>query len=95
MQIIVIYFYLNYFSYSIYQEIINLGSSSLADQRFDFESLNMEDGSIEQIKTMTEYQFFQLKECLGCFNFNIGNTMEEFFQSLKINKKSFVNFFFF
>ena len=93
LQIIVIYFYLNYFSYSIYQEIINLGSSSLADQRFDFESLNMEDGSIEQIKTMTEYQFFQLKECLGCFNFNIGNTMEEFFQSLKINKKSFVNFF--
>ena len=93
LQIIIIYFYLNYFSYSIYQDIINLGSSGLSDQRFDFETLNMEDGSIEQIKTMTEYQFFQLKECLNCFNFNIGNTMEEFFHSLKIDKKSFVNFF--
>ena len=94
MQIIIIYFYLNYFSYSIYQDIINLGSSSLSDQKFDFESLNMEEGSLEQIKTMTEYQFFQLKDCLNCFNFNIGNTIEEFFKSLKINKeKSYINYF--
>ena len=53
----------------------------------------MEDGSIEQIKTMTEYQYFQLKECLNCFNFNIGNNLTEFFELLKINKKSYVNYF--
>ena len=93
MQIVIIYFYLNYFSFSIYQDIINLGSSSLSEQKFDFDSLNMEEGSIEQIKTMTEYQYFQLKECLNCFNFNIGNSLPEFFQLLKIDKKSYVNYF--
>ena len=38
---------------------------------------------------MTEYQFFQLKKSLNYFNFNIGNTIEEFFDSLKKDKKSF------
>ena len=94
MQIIIIYLYLNYFSYSIYQDIINLGSSSLSDQKFDFETLNMNQGSLEQIKTMSDFQFFQLKECLACFNFNIGNTITEFFTSLKINKSiSYINYF--
>ena len=93
MQIIVIYFYLNYFSYSIYQDIINLGSSSLSDQKFDFETLNMEQGSLEQIKTMTEFEFYQFRECLSCFNFNIGNTLDEFFKLLKINKDIHINIF--
>ena len=93
VQIIIIYFYLNYFSYSIYQDIINLGSSSLSDQKFDFESLNMEEGSIEQIKTMTEYQYVQLQECLNCFNFHIGNNLTEFFKLLKINKTKYINYF--
>ena len=93
MQIIIIYFYLNYFSYSIYQDIINLGSSSLSEQKFDFESLNMEEGSIEQIRTMTEYQYAQLQECLNCFNFYIGNNLSDFFQLLKINKTKYINYF--
>ena len=93
MQIIIIYFYLHYFSYSIYQDIINLGSTSLSNERFDFESLNMEEGSIEQIKTMTDYQYFQLKECLSSFNFNIGRNLKEFFQLLKINKNTYINYF--
>ena len=93
MQIVIIYFYLHYFSYSIYQDIINLGSTSLSNEKFDFESLNMEEGSIEQIKTMTDYQYFQLKECLAGFNFNIGKNLTEFFQLLKINKNTFINYF--
>ena len=36
----------------------NLGSSSLSAQKFDFETLNMDQGSIEQIKTMSDFQFF-------------------------------------
>ena len=94
MQIIIIYFYLNYFSYSIYQDIINLGSTFLSEQKFDFETLNMNQGSIEQIKTMTEFQFYELRECLKCFNFNIGNTITDFFQTLKINRDAyFTNYF--
>ena len=92
-QIVIIYFYLNYFSYSIYQDIINLGSSSLSDQKFDFESLNMEQGSLEQIKTMTEFEFYQFKECLSCFNFHIGNNLSEFFKLLKINRNVHFNYF--
>ena len=93
IEVVFIYFYLEYFSYSIYQDIINLGSSSLSDQKFDFETLNMEQGSLEQIKTMTEFEFYQFRECLSCFNFNIGNTLDEFFKLLKINKDIHINIF--
>ena len=43
---------------------------------------------------LTDYQFFELRECLSCFNFNIGNTLTDFFNSLKINKDiSYMNYF--
>ena len=70
IQVIILYLYLNIFSYSIYQDILNLGESMISKHKIDFQSLNMEQGSIEQIKAMTEMEFLQFKECLAqrcCF----------------------------
>ena len=85
IQVIILYFYLNIFSFSIYQDILNLGESSISEQKIDFQSLNMEQGSIEQVKSMTEMEFLQYKECLSCYDFNIGNNLKDFFQLLKID----------
>ena len=85
IQVIILYFYLNIFSYSIYQDILNLGESSGSEQKIDFQSLNMEQGSIEQVKSMTEMEFLQYKECLSCYDFNIGNNLKDFFHLLKID----------
>ena len=91
IQLIILYFYLNFFSYSIYQDLINLGESSLSEQKIDFQSLNMEQASIEQIKTMTEVEFLQYKECLSCYDFNIGENLKDFFKLLKIDNSIHIN----
>ena len=85
IQAIILYLYLNIFSYSIYQDILNLGESKISEQKIDFQSLNMEQGSIEQIKAMTEMEFLQYKECLSCYDFNIGENLNDFFRLLKID----------
>ena len=91
IQIIVIYLYLNIFSYSIYQNILNLGESSVKDRKFDLSSLNLEEGSLEMIKATTEMEFLQYKECLSCYDFNIGENLDDFFELLKIDNTVIVN----
>ena len=92
IQIILIYIYMNIFSYSIYQNIVNLGESSISDDRkFDFNSLNLDEGSIHLIKSTTEVEFIQYKECLSCYDFNIGETLEDFFRLLKLDNTSLEN----
>ena len=85
IQLILLYIYMNIFSYSIYQKIQNLGEYSEADRKFDLNSLNLEEGSIQMIKSTTEMEFLKYKECLSCYNFNIGETLEDFFKLLKLD----------
>ena len=84
MQIVVIFFYLDMFSYSIYQDILNLGQKSINKDKFDFESLNLKPNTIDYVKNMDEIHFQQYSECLKCFDVNIGKDHEEFLQILKI-----------
>jgi len=37
------------------------------------------------IKSTTEMEFLKYKECLSCYNFNIGETLEDFFKLLKLD----------
>ena len=86
IQIILLYIYMNIFSYSIFQNIVNLGESSVSDDRkFDLNSLNLDQGSILLIKSTTEVEFLQYKECLSCYDFDIGETLEDFFSLLKLD----------
>lgn len=52
---------MNIFSYSIYQNLLNFGESSVLDRKFDLNSLNLEEGSIQMIKSTTEMGFLQYK----------------------------------
>ena len=87
IQLIFLYIYMNIFSYSIYQKLLNLGESSISDHKFDLSSLNLEEGSLEIIKSTTEMEFLQYKECLSCYDFNIGETLEDFFKLLKLDNR--------
>ena len=84
IQIILIFFYLDMFSYSIYQDILNLGQKTINKDKFDIESLNLKPNTIDYIKNMGEIQFQQYSECLKCFELNIGKDHNEFLRILKI-----------
>ena len=84
MQIVVIFFYLDMFSYSIYQDLLNLGETTKNKDKFNFESLNLKPSTKDNIKQMSEVQFQQYNECLKCFDMNIGKDHDEFLKILKI-----------
>ena len=84
IQIVVIFFYLDMFSYSIYQDILNLGEKSNNKDKFNYESLNLKPTTIDSIRQMSDIQFQQYNECLKCFEMNIGKNREEFMNILKI-----------
>ena len=85
LQIVVIYFYLDLFSYSIYQETLNRGETSVHGQKFDFHTLNLNQYEIDYIQKMTEVEFQEIRECLECFNFKIGKNRQEFLDILQLS----------
>ena len=86
IQIVIIFLYLDMFSYSIYQDILNLGETTMNKDKLDFESINLKPSTIDIIKQMSEVQFQQYNECLKCFDMNIGKDHEEFLNILKIKE---------
>ena len=86
VQIVLIFFYLDMFSYSIYQDILNLGEKAANKDKFNFESLNLKPSTIDSIKQMSDIQFQQYSECLKCFDMNIGKDKEELLKNLKIKE---------
>ena len=87
LQMIVIYFYLDLFSYSIYQETLNKGEKSLQGQKFDFHTLNLNEYIIDYIQRMSEAEFQEIRECLECFNFKIGKNHKEFLEILHLHEE--------
>ena len=86
-QIIVIYFYLDLFSYSIYQETLNKGEKSLQGQKFDFHTLNLNTYVIDYVQRMPEVEFQEIRECLECFDFKIGKNHKEFLNILNLKEE--------
>ena len=92
IQVIVIYIYLDYFSYSIYQNVANLGENELTKHKLKIERLNLDQRLIDEILYLSDKDFQQYKECLKCFDFNIGDNKQEFLKYLKIKDKKSVNY---
>jgi len=92
IQVIVIYIYLDYFSYSIYQNVANLGENELTKHKLKIERLNLDQRLIDEILYLSDKDFQQYKECLKCFDFNIGNNKQEFLKYLNIKEKKSVNY---
>ena len=92
IQVIVIYIYLDYFSYSVYQNVKNLGETELSQNKLKIERLNLDNRLINEIIYLSDRDFQQYKECLKCFNFNIGNNKEEFLDNLNIKNTKIMNY---
>ena len=92
IQVIFIYIYLDYFSYSIYQNVINLGENELTKHKLKIERLNLDQRLINEILYLSDKDFKQYKECLQCFDFNIGNNKQEFLKYLNIKETKNINY---
>ena len=90
--VIVIYIYFDYFSYSIYQNVMNLGENGLSKHKLRIERLNLDQRLINEIIYLTDKDFNQYKECLKCFDYNIGNNKQEFLQYLNLKDMKNVNY---
>ena len=79
VQVMVIYIYLDFFSYSIYQDVKNKGETKAAGEKFNFGSIKITPPLKRQIKNMKEKLFLQYRDCLMYnFNLDIGENLEEF-----------------
>jgi hypothetical protein len=86
VQIMVIYIYLDFFSYSIYQDTKNRGEKGTMD-KFNFGSIKLEPYMKNQILYMDIDRFNQYRDCLrNNFYLDIGETREDLCKKLVINK---------
>ena len=87
IQIIVIYIYLEYFSFSIYQDVMNKGEKKAANSKFDFGAVKLHYFLRNEVKQMDKELFNQYKECLMNFNLDIGNNLDEMLKKFSIEKE--------
>ena len=86
LQIIIIFFYLDMFSYAVFQDVPNKGESPIKELKFNYESLNLKPDTIDHIKNMTDLEFYRTYECLKCYDISIGNSKDELVENLKLKR---------
>ena len=92
VQVMVIYIYLDFFSYSIYQDITNKGEKKEAENKFNFATIKLTKRLKEQVINMEKPLFEQYRDCLrNNFHFDIGETLDIFKNKLNIHKPSVEN----
>ena len=69
--IILVYIYLDFFSFSIYQDVMNRGEEEPAKIKFNYEAVKLSDFQKEEIKRMDEDLLLQYRECLKNFDVDI------------------------
>jgi hypothetical protein len=69
--IIIIYIYLDYFSFSIYQDIKNKGEEEPEKLKFNYEDVKLSTYQKDEIKRMDENLLIQYRECLKNFDVDI------------------------
>ena len=82
--VIALYIYLDVFSFSIYQDVINRGEKRTATSKFNFGAVKLNEMMKREIKSMSQKTFTQYKECLLNFNLDIGNNTDELNQIFSI-----------
>ena len=92
VQVIVIYIYLDFFSYSIYQDVTNKGEKKEAEDKFNFATIKLTPRLKSQVINMEKPLFEQYRDCLrNNFHFDIGETLDIFKDKLNIHKPSAEN----
>ena len=64
IEIVVIYIYLDYFSYSIYQDVENKGSKRKGVDRINYYNLHLDKRVNNCVRNMTERQFNRIHDCM-------------------------------
>ena len=89
IQVIALYIYLNFFSFSIYQDVKNRGEKELAQTKFNFKTVKLSTIDKENIKRIDKKLLNQYTECLKNFDVDIGG--ENFQNMIQIEKKLVIN----
>ena len=76
-QVIALYIYLEFFSFSIYQDVVNRGEKEPSTSKFNFGSLKLNDFVKRNINEMDDKLFNQYRECLKNFNLDVGRNIDE------------------
>ena len=86
-QIMVIYIYLDFFSFSIYQDVKNKGETKAAQEKFNFAAIKLPAKLKGQVTRLDYNLFCQYRDCLrNNFNLDIGETLKDFMEKLNIKK---------
>ena len=64
IEIVIIYIYLDYFSYSIYQDVQNKGSKKDGNNKINFYNLYLDKRVFQCVKNMQEQRFKKIHECM-------------------------------
>ena len=83
--IIVIYLYLEYFAYSIYQDVENLGQNYRGNDKINYFTLSQDPNILRCVKNLSIAQFNKHYNCMN-FNFDINLGSYEEFQNRFIKK---------
>ena len=86
-QVIALFIYLEYFSYSIYQDVVNKGETQTATSKFSFGALKLNMMMKREIQNMSNELFTQYKECLINFNLDIGQNIHEMMKNFSMTKE--------
>ena len=91
IEIIIIYIYLDYFSYSIYQDVCNKGSFREGNNKINYYNLNLNKNVNKCVKSLTQKKFFKVHGCMKYnFDIDIGN-FHEFRNRILLNVISLRN----
>ena len=87
VQVMAIYIYLDFFSYSIYQDVANKGERKIKGDKFNFGSIKLPPRIKSHVKNMDKNLFIQYRDCLRNFELDIGDNLEIFHEKLNIKNR--------
>ena len=87
VEIILIYIYLDYFSYSIYQDVPSKGQNRIGNNKINYFNLHLNTKVVSAAKILTKKQFQKYYDCMK-FNFDLDlGEYEDFKNKIITNKK--------
>ena len=75
IEIVIIYIYLDYFSYSIYQDVLNKGATKKGSNRINYYNLHLDKRVNDCVRNMSQQRFLRIQ---GCMKYNLDIDIGDF-----------------
>ena len=75
IEIVIIYIYLDYFSYSIYQDVLNKGTTKKGANRINYYNLHLDKRVNDCVRNMSQQRFLKIQ---GCMKYNLDIDIGDF-----------------